>query len=91
MVAFFHKHFDRSVAVRATEVADLTFTRAVMIHILILYIHRTVEYKPPYPVDHGQAHPHPKGGREVNPLREIGEQLVIKALHPEALQLGIIF
>ena len=74
-----------------TEVPDLTFTHAVTIHVLILYnvnvyihtethIHTVLQS---YPVEHGQAHPHYKGGRgEVNPLREIGEQLVVEALHP---------
>ena len=32
-----HKHSDRSGTVRTTEVPDLAFTRAVTIHILILF------------------------------------------------------
>ena len=42
--------------------------------------------QPPYPVKDGQAHPHPKGGSgEVNPFREIGEQLMTEAFHPESV------
>ena len=39
-VGFGHKHFQRSVAVRTTEVLDLAFTRAVAIHVLILQMEK---------------------------------------------------
>ena len=36
-----------------------------------------------YPVHECKVHPHVEhSGREVNPLREVGEQLVIETLHP---------
>ena len=78
-----HKHSDWSAAVRTTEIPDLACTRAVAIHILILCMEGYGFVTSIHPVKHGQVHPHLEGGRgEMNQLREVGEQLVIEALHP---------
>lgn len=75
-----NNHCDWSVVVSMVQIFDLACTYAVAIHILILCMEGMAILLDTLPVKHGEVHPHLDG--EVNPHGEVGEQLVIEALHP---------